>query len=103
MPNRAIFWEIVLDRLFTNLLASRKWLAVVAVAARLTESTGELRSRKLANHAFAADAASVDASVAVATAIGHADHVAAISARVLRRRSLVANGNGFFVFRSRVL
>jgi hypothetical protein len=103
MPNRAIILEIVLDRLSSSCVPSRKWLAVIAVAARFAESAGKRRSRKLADHAFAADAASVDASVTVATAIGHADHFAAISARVLRGGSLVANRDGFFVFWSRVL
>jgi hypothetical protein len=104
MPNRAIILEIVSDRLFTYLRTLAKWLAVVAaVAASFAESADKRRSRKLADHALATNAASVDPSIPVATAIGHADHVAAINARILRRRSLVANRDGFFVFRSRVL
>jgi hypothetical protein len=48
MPHRTIFREIVLDRLSTNLLASRKWLAVIASVGKILPDARRKLSERVA-------------------------------------------------------
>jgi hypothetical protein len=73
-----------------------------SIVASLAEFPDKRRSFQMPDHTLPADAASVDTPIAIASAIAHSHHFAAMLARVFLGRSLITNWHRSLWLRSRL-